>query len=71
MAQVVAVSRQVNELDTKGKLIIMRDLQAQGLENAKERPVSNATVMEPALVELFEAAGVKVVDVTTYKEAQE
>lgn len=41
MAQVVAVSRQVNELDTKGKLIIMRDLQSQELEkNARERPVS-------------------------------
>ena len=32
MAQVVAVSRQVNALDAKGKLVILRDLQAQGLE---------------------------------------
>ena len=62
-AQVVAASRQVNALDTKGKLVILRDLQAQELDkNAKERPASKkGTVAEKVLVELLEAAGAKVV----------
>lgn len=46
MAQVVAVSRQVNELDTKGKLIIMRDLQQQGLE---PKPVTQVGVETRAM----------------------
>ena len=47
MAQVVAVSRQVNALDTKGKLVILRDLQAQGLEQkAMERTIKKGAVVE-------------------------
>lgn len=37
MAQVVAVSRQVNELDKRGKLVILRDLQQQDLERVTEK----------------------------------
>lgn len=63
MAQVVAVSRQVNALDTKGKLVILRDLQAQGLEQkAMDKKI------DKKLVELLESTGAKVV---TYQEGAE
>ena len=69
MAQVVAVSRQVNALDARGKLVILRDLQAQGLDKkAMDRIVEQGP--DRKLVELLEAAGGKVVDVT-YTEGKE
>lgn len=66
-AQVVAASRQVNALDTKGKLVILRDLQAQGLEaKAMDRKIEKGP--DQKLVELLELTGAKVV---TYKEGVE
>lgn len=61
--QICTAVRIVNMLDRRGKLAVLRDLQAQGLEkNAKERPASKkGTVAEKVLVELLEAAGAKVV----------
>jgi len=65
MAMVVAVSRRVNELDTKGKLIILRDLQAQGLE----RPVS--VTIETGRIEKISATSAPEIAVTRYKEGTE
>ena len=64
MAQVVAVSRQVNALDARGKLVILRDLQAQGLE---KKVMDRKIEIDPhaKLVELLEGTGAKVV---TYEE---
>ncbi len=67
MAMVVAVSRQVNALDARGKLVILRDLQAQGLEQkAMERKIEKGP--DQKLVELLEHTGAKVV---TYQMGEE
>jgi hypothetical protein len=60
MAQVVAVSRQVNALDARGKLVILRDLQAQGLEaKAMGKIIEEGADQKP--VEMLEQTGAKVV----------
>ncbi len=67
MAQVVAVSRQVNALDVKGKLVILRDLQAQGLEQkAMDRKIEKG--LDQKLVERLELTGAKMV---TYQTGEE
>ena len=61
MAQVVAVSRQVNALDTRGKLVILRDLQTQGLEQkAMDKKIEKWP--DQKLIELLEQTGARVVE---------
>ena len=67
MAQVVAVSRQVNALDARGKLVILRDLQAQGLEaKVMDRKIEKGP--DQKLGGMLEQTGVTLV---TYQTGEE
>jgi hypothetical protein len=64
---IINATRIVNALDKRGRLAILRDLQAQGLE-AKAMGKIIEKGADQKLVELLELTGAKVV---TYKEGVE